>query len=243
MPKLKLVETVSAEPPARSSASARPRRVTPKSEQTRNVILEAAVDCIERYGFHGTNLSRVAEMADVTRGCLQYYFMTTEDIAVALVRHVARRHWELYESRAFNPPPGRDLIEFAIDLVANEGEQRYRIARLELLTAARTTPVLQPVLEAVAQEGEAQLKRFTGVIFGNPALADTPQFRAARDLTQLVSDYLSLQVFPSDRKERMRSVREALRISLHTLWRIPSLDDGPQPLKPRVRVPARSKPA
>ena len=240
-PRLKLISPAGPATPAREPAITRSRRVTPKSEQTRTVILEAAVDCIERYGFHGTNLSRVAELAGVTRGCLQYYFVTTEDIAVALVGYVAQRHWEIYETRALHPPPGRDVIEFAIDSVANEAEHRYRITRLELLTAARTTPVLQPVLQAVAQAWEERAKRFTATLFGNADLADTPQFRAARDLTSLVSDYLALQVFSGDRAERIRAVREALRISLHTLWRIPSLDPAPEMLKPRIRVKAGSR--
>lgn len=199
------------------------------------------MDCVDRYGFHGTNLSRVADIAGVTRGCLQYYFMSTEAIAVALVRHVAEQHWRIYEQRALSPPPGRDLIEFAIDTVANDAEQRYRVVRLELITAARTTPVLQPTLVQIAGEWEERSKEFTAKIFGNSALADMPQFRAARDLAQLVGDYLPVQVFPSDREERIRSVREALRIALHTLWRIPNLETEPEMVKPRIRVPCRQR--
>jgi AcrR family transcriptional regulator len=239
-PELKLVPKDAPAP--RRPASTRSRRATPKSEHTRTAILEAAVDCVVRYGFHGTHLSRVAEIAGVTRGCLQYYFLTTEDIAVALVRYVTQRHWEIYENRVLQSPPGRDVVELAIDAVADEPEHRYRIVRVELLSAARTTPVLQPVFVEMAQEWEERAKRFTARIFGNDALAETPQFRAARDLTHIVGDYLPLVVFPDDREGRIRAVREALRISLHTLWRTPSLDVPPEATKPRVRVPAARSP-
>jgi AcrR family transcriptional regulator len=237
MANLKLVSSYST---ARVPRSARSRRATPKSEQTRALILEAAVDCLNQHGFHGTNMARVADLAGVTRGCLQYYFTTKQDVVVALAKHVARRNWEVYESQAANPPAGRDLIEFAIDLVASPTTDRYRVAHLELLTAARTTPILRPVLQEAAQLVEAQAKRFTARLFGNPDLADTPQFRAARDLTALVNDWLFVQIFPDRRDERVGEVLSALRITLHTLWRLPSLEGDVNLAKPRVRVKART---
>ena len=198
------------------------------------------MDSLNEFGIRGATLAKVADIAGVTRGCLQYYFMTTEEILIALARHVARRNWEIYEAQAMHPPEGRDLIEFAIDLVANPVTDRYRVAQLELLTAARTMPILQPVLEEGARLVEEQSKRFTARLFGNADLADTPQFRAARDLTALVNDWMFIKVFPDQREERMAEVRAALRIALHTLWRIPSLDDEAASSKPRIRIKART---
>lgn len=225
----------------RTAAAAPSRRATPKSERTRALILEAAVDTLNRYGYSGANLARVAEFAGLTRGAVQYYFMTTLDINIALAEYVGRRIWESYEAQALNPPGGRDPIEFAIDLVASPAADRYRVARLELLTAARTTPELRLVLEQSAILVEEQAKRFTGLIFGNPALADIPQFRAARDLTSLVNDWMFVHVFPRDRDQRSADVIAALRIALHTLWRAPSLDEGKPSPKPRIRVRANSE--
>ncbi len=226
--------------PISQRPSAPKRTTTPKSEKTRVLILEGAVDAVNRHGYHGTTLARIAECSGLTRGAVQYYFMTTEAVMIALADHVARCVWESYEAAASHPPAGRGLIEFAIDLVASPAEDRYRVARLELLTAARTTPALQTVLEASAREVEAQAKRFTGQIFGNAALADIPQFRAARDLTDLVNNWLWVHVFPDQRAQRTQDVLAALRIALHTLWRAPSLEVEPEFHKPRVRVKAAS---
>jgi AcrR family transcriptional regulator len=237
---LKLVSPSEAKapPPRRAPRAGAPRRMTQKSEQTRLLILEAAVDSVNLHGLRGANLARVAEIAGVTRGCLQYYFMTTEDVLIAMARHVAQRTWEAYEAQAMHPPEGRDLIEFAIDLVGSPTTDRYRVAQLELLTAARTMPVLRPVLEESARLVEEQAKRFTARLFGNAALADTPQFRAARDLTSLVNDWMFIKVFPGEREERIAEVRAALRIALHTLWRIPSLESETDMAKPRIRIKA-----
>lgn len=240
MARLKLVvdQPPRDQPRGRRAAA---RRATPKSEQTRLLILEAAVDSVNAHGLRGATLGRVAETAGVTRGCLQYYFMTTEDVLIALARYVAQRSWEIYEAQALNPPEGRDLIEFAIDLVGSPENDRYRVTQLELLTAARTLPFLRPVLEEGARMVEAQSKRFTARLFGDASLADAPQFRAARDLTALVNDWLFIKVFPEDREARMAQVRAALRIALHTLWRLPGLESGETAAaKPRVRVRAAS---
>ena len=235
--------TLVASEPTAQTATAPPvpkRGLTRKSEQTRLLILEAAVDSLDQSGIRGASLARVAEMAGVTRGCLQYYFMTTDDVLIALARHVAQRNWETYEAQALHPPEGRDLIEFAIDLVGSPSQDRYRVAQLELLTAARTMPFLQPILAEGAAMVEEQAKRFTGLLFGNSVLADTPQFRAARDLTSLVNDWMFIKVFPDHREERIAEMRAALRIALHTLWRIPSLESDAEPAKPRVRIKATS---
>lgn len=240
MVKLKLVSSAEPPPPT-GRRGATTRRMTNKSEQTRLLILEAAVDSVNQFGIRGANLARVAEIAGVTRGCLQYYFMTSEEVLIAMARHVARRTWETYETQAMNPPEGRDLIEFAIDLVGSPSTDRYRVTQLELLTAARTMPVLRPVLEETARLVEEQSKRFTAKLFGNAALADTPQFRAARDLTALVNDWMFIKIFPDQRDERIAEVRAALRIALHTLWRIPSLDREPEVVKPRIRIKAGGK--
>jgi AcrR family transcriptional regulator len=227
-----------AGPGERQPRRAASKRVTPKSEKTRVLILEAAVDALNQYGFHRTNLARVAQLAGLTRGAVQYYVMTTQDIAIALADHVGRRIWQSFEDQAVNPPMGRDLIEFAIDLVASPAADRYRVARLELLTAARTLPALRPVLEDSARLVEEQAKRFTGRLFGNEALAQTPPFRAARDLTSLVNHFLFAHIFPDDREARTADVLAGLRMALHTLWRSTSLDREPELVRPRIRVKA-----
>jgi len=238
-PRLALAPPYSGDAMHGAGARLRARKATPKREITRALILEAAVDALGQYGVHGVTLARIAEGAGLTRGAVQYYFMTTQDVLIALADHVASRIWESYEAQAINPPGGRDPIEFAIDLVASPADDRYRVARLELLTAARTIPALRPVLEASARSVEEQAKRFTARIFGNPGLADIPQFRAARDLTSLVNDWLFVHIFPEEREQRTADVLAALRIALHTLWRATSLEQEPEFLKPRIRVKAR----
>jgi hypothetical protein len=147
-------------------------------------------------------------------------------------------------------PEGRDPLDYAIDFVgAHEGE-RYLIARLELITAARTTPRLLLMLETAAAEVDAMGKRFVDGLTGKPGISDTPRFTAARDLSNIVDGWLLAHIFPpGEREARARNVLKALRVALYTLWGRPFPDymtgdyleggEGDQLSKPRVRIAAR----
>jgi AcrR family transcriptional regulator len=218
--------------PGRAPASARSRKHTAKSEDTRGLVLEAAVESLIRHGYRGTNLLRIATIAGVTRGCLQYYFLTTDEVMLALAKYVEERHWQSYTAEVRDARMTGDPIEAAIDMVANPVDDRYRLARLELIVASRTNPALAAVLHEAACRVENWRREFTGKLFGSPHLADTPSFRGARDLTSIVDDWMFMHAFPGDREDRMNGVRDALRIALHALWDVKIKSghavDGPQ---------------
>ena len=238
-----------AEPPRAKGGSAA-RHGTPKRDRSRRQILEAAVDSLVQNGYHRTSLSEVGRLAGVTRSGLQYHFPSLDDLLAALADHVLQWEWHVYEELTREPPPGRDPLDYAIDFVANPEEERYLIARLELVTAARTTPWLQARLETAAAEVDALGRRFVDKLFDRPGISDTERFTAARDLSSLLNGWLFAHIFPpGQRQARARGVLQALRVSLYTLWGLPLpdyvkadfLDEGPAPpaAKPRIRVAAR----
>ena len=55
-----------------------------KRELTRNKVIEAAIDCIYREGFHAANTNRIAEQAGVTWGVLQYHFGDKDGLPMRL---------------------------------------------------------------------------------------------------------------------------------------------------------------
>jgi AcrR family transcriptional regulator len=48
---------------------------------TRGALLDATIDCLVEYGYHGVTTSRVAERAGVSRGAQVHYFPTKTDLA------------------------------------------------------------------------------------------------------------------------------------------------------------------
>jgi AcrR family transcriptional regulator len=226
----------------------RPRQATPKSERARHLILEAGIDSLVRHSYHRTSLTRVADLAGITRAGLQYHFPSLDDLMLALCGHVLSWDWRNYEAMARGAPEGRDALDYAIDLVGSHHGERYVIARLELITAARTTPRLLLMMETAAAEVDAMGKRFVDGLTRRPGISDTPRFTAARDLSNIIDAWLLAHVFPpGEREVRARNVLKALRVALYTLWGRPFpgymtgdyLEGEEAPSKPRVRVAAR----
>lgn len=122
---------------ASAATRARGQSATSKSARTRAEILEAAVECLGVHGYHGVTLGRIAAAAGVTRGAVQYYFMHTEDVMLALTGQV-----KMQVSSAFDP------ISAVAQALATGALDRDAVARLELVVAARTSPGLRAVLDS-----------------------------------------------------------------------------------------------
>ena len=54
----------------------------------RAAILEAALTLFSQFGIHGTSLDKVAELADVSKTNLLYYFSTKEVLYVAVLKEI-----------------------------------------------------------------------------------------------------------------------------------------------------------
>lgn len=57
-------------------------------EGKRAAILEAALEIFSRFGLHGTSLDQVANMADVSKTNLLYYFASKEELYTSVLRQL-----------------------------------------------------------------------------------------------------------------------------------------------------------
>jgi AcrR family transcriptional regulator len=81
---------------------------TPKSQQTYQRIIEAAIDCFFEAGFHASNMSSIAARAGVSRGRVQYYFATTEQLLMDAANALLMRLWGRYLGEVFDPDADGD---------------------------------------------------------------------------------------------------------------------------------------
>src|SRR5436305_14471557 len=61
----------------------RPRATTPKAEETRERILDAALQLFRERGFDQTTMRDIAAEADVATGAAYYYFRSKEELVMA----------------------------------------------------------------------------------------------------------------------------------------------------------------
>ncbi|QXQ07095.1 TetR/AcrR family transcriptional regulator [Sphingosinicellaceae bacterium] len=192
-----------------------------KRDRTRRAILEAGIDCLNESGFHALTLTRVTEKAGVTRGCLRYYFASLEALTLALAGYIGRAMWQSHVDAIADRPAGTSAIIFAVSLIGDARLDRFRTARMELTVAARTVPALHDAIAQSVEEIEIEKARLVDTIFDLPGVAQQPNFAAARDLAQLVEDWLFLQPLPAPATERRVAVRRALELALLAIWQAP----------------------
>jgi AcrR family transcriptional regulator len=83
------------------------------AERRRRAILDAALHCFRRQGFHQTSMASICAEADISAGALYRYFPSKADIIVAIAEEEHRDAEELIDAIA----NGADITESLMTLV------------------------------------------------------------------------------------------------------------------------------
>lgn len=113
-------ETTKAGAPAPRSDSAE----LPQGAETRDRILDAAMDLFIEQGFDGTSLREIAERVGVTKAALYYYFPSKDEILLALHMRLHDFGREALKSLGDGPVTLRawsELLESLLDQMLGEG--------------------------------------------------------------------------------------------------------------------------
>lgn len=133
---------------------ARPRRTQEqRSADTRRVLIEAAVECLQVFGYAGTSTTLIAERAGVSRGAMTHQFASK----IELMKEVVRRSYEAdiagYAEAIAEVPADRVFYQ-----LPHLGWAAYRggpsIAVTEIMLASRSDPVLAKELQQLQSQIE-----------------------------------------------------------------------------------------
>lgn len=114
-------------------------------------IVKAAIDAIDQFGFPGATVSRIIDIAEVSRGAYLHHFRTKnelhEAVAVELVSELFREFARSWPDQSDTEAEFRALLHAAWDqaFMATRGR-----VYLELLHAARTDEVLATIMRRPA---------------------------------------------------------------------------------------------
>ncbi len=118
-----------------------------RSRQTRDLLIEATLDCLQEFGFHGASLSRILERAGVSKGTWAHHFATRNElIAAAAEIMIAETRRAADEFAASERQQDPVLIE---KIWQKFYQSRYRDVLFELTVACRTEADLRRRLEPV----------------------------------------------------------------------------------------------
>ncbi len=214
-----------------SNRAAGQRFSTPKSQQTYQHVLDAAVECFRDLGYHRTNMSNIAERAGVTRSRVQYYFDSTDHLLSDAAHALLSRVWGRYLEKLYGGKSGS--ASDAFDELMNLRHDRDQIAWLELVAASRSDPTLRRVVERAQRDLDEQAMNAQRKLLN----IDTPQaeakLRVVSDLVRLLLDALTLSAISIDREQRIDALLAAFKSMLSGYWR----DDDAAPQTAQTGAP------
>lgn len=117
-----------------------------KTQEKRRAIMDAALSLFSRYGMHGVSLDAVAELADVSKTNLLYYFPSKEELYLSVLRDVLAQWLEPLEALQADQPPRAALSAYIRTKLAasRDAPQASRLFCLEVIQGA---PLLKQTLE------------------------------------------------------------------------------------------------
>ena len=130
-----------------------------RSERTRELLLDATIDCLVDLGYSGASVHEICRRAGVSRGAQQHHFATKAELMTSALRHLFGKLNE--EIAEVDLPAGDDKITTGIDVLWEKYSGTLSTAAMELWVAARTDAELRAALLPVDRElGHATLERY-----------------------------------------------------------------------------------
>src|SRR5687767_13834636 len=111
-----------------------------KSASTRNLIIEAAIECFIKLGYARTTTTAIAERAGLSRGAMLHHFPSKIDIVRAAVEHLHAKRLRAFRKSAQRAAPGGDRVAQSVEAYWAHAKHPMFVAFFELSVAARTDP-------------------------------------------------------------------------------------------------------
>lgn len=124
-----------------------------KREATRRKVIQAAIDCIFRDGFHAAHTNRIAEEAGVSWGVLQYHFGDKDGLLQAVIDHIFDDFAATLEATTLEADDLQQRVRQLIDVVWRlVSKKEYRVSIAILRNAGKDN--------ASSINGQKQLSRW-----------------------------------------------------------------------------------
>jgi TetR/AcrR family transcriptional regulator, transcriptional repressor of aconitase len=112
-----------------------PRITAARAKEQRDRILDAALTCFARNGFHGATIQDIVKESGLSPGAIYGYFESKTEIATAIAseRHVMERRRMKYALSAPDIDTSlQRLVEGFVLALRNPGEERWRRLAVQL---------------------------------------------------------------------------------------------------------------
>ncbi|WP_043630951.1 TetR/AcrR family transcriptional regulator [Nonomuraea candida] len=115
---------------------------------TREKLLDAALDTLKTHGMAGASARTIAAAAGVNQALIFYHFGSVDQLLAAACEHGAERRAALYRDRFAAVTTLRELLDLGRALHAEERAEGSVAALAQLLAGSQTDPKLAPAVLA-----------------------------------------------------------------------------------------------
>lgn len=150
---------------------------TPKGEQTRELILNSALDLLGEHGYEKTTMRAIAKRAGVSLGNAYHYFGSKEHLIQAFYHRTHEEHLAATRPALKNEPSFRARLITVMRLKISTLEPYHEFAGVLFKTAADPHSPLNPFAHDSAPVRRDSIKLFEELMVGTRARIP-PELRA-----------------------------------------------------------------
>jgi AcrR family transcriptional regulator len=136
-----------------------------RSERTRELLLDATIECLVELGYAHTTVQEICQRAGLSRGAQQHHFTTKAELMTSALKHLFARLSSQILAATAQLPPGQERLDQGIDLLWEAYSGTLSTAAVELWVAARTDAELRKSLLPVDRAlGHATLEFYREIV-------------------------------------------------------------------------------
>jgi AcrR family transcriptional regulator len=183
-----------------------------RSAETRNRLVEATVDCLNRYGYAGTTTILVSDTSRVTRGGMLHHFPSKVEMLIATAEYCLERMSEERRTRSA-------LQNNAVILEVERG--RFGVALTEIMIGSRSDAELAQRFKPVAEKMLSLQRQSAARIAESDGVSDVTEVEALVWLTMAAIRGMTLmQLAGVDPGLTDRALRMIGRTRRHVIERL-----------------------
>ncbi|MEM6850263.1 MAG: TetR/AcrR family transcriptional regulator [Pseudomonadota bacterium] len=126
-------------------------RQAQKSASTRKLIVEAALQCVIKYGYAQTTTPRIAEEAGLSRGAMMHHFSNRQTVISAAIEYLHAKRLRAFRRAISTLPDDRPYVHDALFAYWRHVTHPLFVAFHELAVASRTDKELEKILRPAQQ--------------------------------------------------------------------------------------------
>jgi AcrR family transcriptional regulator len=178
-------------------------RDSSRSEGTRTLLVEAAIESLQLDGYEGSSARSIAARAGVNQGLVFYHFGSVVNLLLAALDAVSARRLERYGEAVGRVGSPAELVDVAAEIFREDLDAGYVGVLVAMIAGASSTPGLGPEVSARLGPWFAFAEQAVSTVIGPPLDAVLPSGDLAYAVVAL---YLGLEMLTHLDGERTRAL-------------------------------------